>query len=106
MLVPIVRVMNSLSDTQYESEDYLAIAQVRLVLAQSYSIELIDQELHFRYHLEDAYLTFHNQRFVKRPGYEIFLQDVEDAYMQRKGECYELTWIRKNKAHSAILVCE
>lgn len=105
-MVPIVHSINQMSKQIYRSDDIVALQQLRLMLAQGYNFRVEERELLFRFHGNENVLQLHNQRIVKRPGYEIFLTDIDHMTIQQRGECYELSWTREKTYKHATLVCE
>lgn len=76
-------------------QDQMAVLQLRLYLAQCDHLQLEQGALQVEYGRETFTLQLHQHRLVKRPGYEIFLTDVEDANFFREGDAYYLEWQRE-----------
>ncbi|MCI8850579.1 MAG: ComGF family competence protein [Erysipelotrichaceae bacterium] len=90
----------------HEAEDILAIKQLQLILAQSKSLRIVQNELHFIYHQEDFYLTRYKNALVKRKGFEVILQDIDSVRFTRSGSCYHLSYERNHQKKGAVLGCE
>lgn len=90
----------------YQNEDFMALYQIRLLLVQSTQFSLIDDNLHFSYGGETHYLTFHNHRLVKRDGYEIYMQNLDDLWFEEKEGCYFLNYEREQEHKKTLLTCE
>ncbi len=84
----------------------LAIKQLQLILAQSKSLRIVQNELHFIYHQEDFYLTRYKNALVKRKGFEVILQDIDSVRFTRSGSCYHLSYERNHQKKGAVLGCE
>lgn len=106
LLTQCVTILKQLSVYQYHSEDRIAIHQLRLLLALATKFQIVDGILYFTFVNEENRLEFHNQRLVRRPGYEIFLQDITKVQLIKKGRCYEIEWEREKIQKQALLVCE
>lgn len=106
LLTQCIRIIKQMSIYQYHSEDRIAVHQLRLLLALAYDFKITNGILYFALSNEEYRLEYHEQRFVRRNGYEIFLQDITMAQIKKKGRCYHLTWKRKNIQKEALLVCE
>lgn len=90
----------------YHNEDLMALYQIRLLLVQSTQFSLIDDNLHFSYGGENYYLTFHNYRLVKRDGYEIYMQNLDDLWFEEKEGCYFLNYEREQVHKKTLLTCK
>lgn len=106
LITQCVVVLNTLSKPRYQSEDQIAIHQLRILLAQGMNYHIQNNALYFTYANEENRLEFHNRRFVRRKGYEIFLQDVDYVEVKEKGRCFYVAWERKKKQKEALLTCE
>lgn len=88
------------------AEDKTAILQLQLLLAQAKEYEVNSKEVHALYHGEWISITIDFDRVVRRPGYEIFLQEVEDAYFYEEKGCAGFHWRRNNEEQKALIACE
>lgn len=106
ILFPCVTAMKQLSYDKRINDDHLAIRQLQLMLAQAYSFSLISNSLTFQYRGNEFTLEFDRNRLVKKPGYEIFLEDINNAELYLKANCYYLSWKRGNQVYDSIMSCE
>lgn len=98
----ILKQMNK--DHRY-SDDAIAIHQIRILLATSKNIQILENELSFDLQSDTFYLQFDRNRLIKRKGYEIYLEDVEELHFYEEGECFGVEWKRNKSSDSAILCC-
>ena len=61
-------------------QDQFAILQLRQIVAVSKDINVENGCLHMLYEHRDITVEFDRNRIVKKDGYEILMEDVEDAY--------------------------
>lgn len=106
LLTQCVVILKRLSEMQYQSEDRIAIHQLRILLAQGSNFHIQQNILYFTYANEENRLELHNRRFVRKKGYEIFLQDIDYAEVKEKGGCFYVRWERKKKEKEALLSCQ
>lgn len=106
LLLHVIVVMKTLSTNDYLVEDKLALHQMRFILAQSKEMGIMDGQLKFYYQGEPRYFVYDRKRIVKREGYEIFMQEVDDASFEEKEGCFYMNWKRKKNEKQALLTCE
>lgn len=87
-------------------EDAIALYHMRKLLVQSEIKHIQEDQLEFVYQEENYTLSFHNGRIVKQKGYEIYLQEVDQAWFEERMECVYLHYEREEKQQEALLVCE
>lgn len=105
LCVPIISSIAFMQKPSYLSEDRLAIYQLRLMLAQSNDISIKDDTLYFTYQKKPQILQFDRNRLVRKEGYEIFMQSVDDLYFEQREECFYVVWQRGKKQKTALLTC-
>lgn len=105
LLVPCTMILKQLSKPMYQSEDRIAIYQLRLLLAQSENLRIQNQMLYFDFAGKENHLELHNRRLVRRSGYEIFLQDVDTLKVREEKGCFHVYWNRKRTQKQALLAC-
>lgn len=86
-------------------EDEIGLRQIRRVLLLSDSVICDSQALYFYYLGEDASLEIDGDRVVKRNGYVIYLDDLENAHFSEKDHCIYLNYEKEAVSHSRLLVC-
>lgn len=105
LVIGICGIMKQYPVQGFLSDDILAIRQIRMILAQSEDIKVVQDNIYFRYHQKEMQLEYHNHRLVKTPGYEIFVKDIEYGTFYEQGGCIYASWKRK-KSSQALLYCE
>lgn len=105
--VPLVLMLQWLSNAVYAHEyliqDQMAVLQLRFYISQCESWQLLDDEIHVVFEKNEYQLQFHQKRLVKRPGYEIFMQQIDQGEFKVKGEKLYLEWHREERAWRAEL---
>ena len=89
-----------------EAEDRLAVKQLQLILAQSNNLYIEQNQLHFTYHREAYYLTQYENKLVKRKGFEVILQNIDEVSFTKQESCFQMTTKRLNKIKRVVLACE
>lgn len=105
LCMPIISSIAYMQKPSYLSEDRLAIYQLRLLLSQSNDISIKDESLYFLYQKEPQVLQYNRNRLVRKKGYEIFMQSVDDLYFEQREECFYVVWQREKKQKTALLAC-
>ncbi len=90
----------------YEAEDALALRQLRFLLAQADTFTLTQEQLAFRYHTQFFTLEQYGHLLVKRPGFEVMMQQVDHIRFFKQNECYYLSYTRQTNSKEALLACE
>lgn len=103
LLTGILKPLLSIQKPSYISEDILGIRQLRLLLAQSYHLQVDEDKLTFRYHGKEAKLLLHNHRLVRQKGYIIYLKDLDAIHFKQKGNQIYLYWRREQDEKHALL---
>lgn len=105
LLIAAVSIMSRRDVLQYINEDHIAVAQLRVLMAQSEWIEVQGDMLQFRYHGEDSRLEVDRSRLVRRSGYVIYLKDIDEAHFDWKGDELYVSWRRGERKKRALLLC-
>ena len=92
LLTGILKPLLSIQEPSYISEDILGIRQLRLLLAQSYHLQV-----------NEAKLLLHNHRLVRQEGYIIYLKDLDAIHFKQKGNQIYLYWRREQDEKHALL---
>ena len=106
LLVQTARLLIKGAVSNEEAEDRLAVKQLQLILAQSNDLYIEQNQLHFTYHQEAYYLTQYENKLVKRKGFEVILQNIDEVKFMKQGSCFQMTIKRLNKTKRAVLACE
>lgn len=68
-----------------QTQEQLAILQIREIAASSVEGRVQDGKLILSSGHDSVTLEFHNNRIVKRPGYQILLENAEHAFFEQEG---------------------
>ncbi|OCN05017.1 hypothetical protein A4S06_09615 [Erysipelotrichaceae bacterium MTC7] len=89
----------------YEGEDDISISQLRLIYVLSEDVQA-NGELTLTYFERESHLQLQKDRLVMQPGYQVFLQDLDDAYFEQREECIYLVYQhKKQKPKERIIGC-
>ena len=93
-LLVIVFLQLSLSLVQIKdySQIEFSILQLRQELALCQSVELKGNQLYVLANHEEKIYKFDQNRLVKTPGYEIFVEGVPNGKFYQKGQKFYLRW--------------
>lgn len=105
LLAASLSAIPKLQRIQYFTQDNIAIHQIRVIYAQAKFIEIIQGRLFLHYHKEEIYLYFNNQYLVKSKGYEILLDQIDEAYFTKEENCIYLTYTRGEFHTKTIIGC-
>lgn len=104
LTLQLALILRSFPKENFKNEDIIGVQQLQLIFAEASDISLHDEILEFTYRRQNYQLSFHHQRIVKQPGYEIFLKDIERGHFYEENNCFYAEWFRET-ASSAILGC-
>lgn len=90
----------------YRVEDDLAIKQLQLLFAQGSEFSVSNEQCSLRYHGEMISLEQYEDKLIRRTGFEIFLQDIDDVSFTQEGGCVYVSWRRENQEMRNVLGCE
>lgn len=105
LFVQCTAILKKMSKPMYQSEDRIAIYQLRLLLAQSENLRIQDKNLYFTYAEKENHFELHNRRLVRKSGYEIFLQDIDAFNIREEKGCFHVYWNRQKMQKKALLAC-
>lgn len=107
LLVSGLKILSKYNFQSYKSEDYAFIHQMRVLFALSMEPELEGDMLVFKYNNQDMYYENYNGKLILQEGYQVFLNDVEEVYFEKKGECIYLVYQREEENYQRkIIGCE
>lgn len=90
----------------YEVEDEIAVSQLQFLFAQGQHFQIENHQITMQYHGDEVRLEVYEDKIVKRPGFEVFLQDVDAVEFGWEGACVYAAWQRDTTWQEAILGCE
>ena len=88
---------------QYLIQDQIAVLQLRLLCAEAQDVQVSGDSLQLKRFAQDLTLEYHNGRLVRRPGYMIYLQGIDDAFFEYRGERIVMHWNREDMHYEARL---
>lgn len=88
------------------SEDAIAIRQLQLLFAVGENYEIMDSTLYMDYEGKRIRLELTNHQLVRRSGFVVFLQDIDQIQWSKQGRCILLRWQRKRFDAQAVVGCE
>lgn len=102
-IVPIMKSVSTLMKDNRFSDDKIQIHQIRLILACSKNIIVSTNCITCDYLDENIELKFHHNRVVKTPGYEILLENLDQAYFSENNNYIYLHWRRDNHEKQTLI---
>lgn len=87
------------SQMDLDTQNQFAILQLRQVLSIASSLQIQENQLECIMNHEKVYFYLDRKRLVKSPGYEIFLEDIEDARFFEKEEHFYVWFQKKNQSY-------
>lgn len=109
MLPLCVMAFNYIADIRFEySEinDEIALSQLRENLLIIYDLHFGRDTLNFRYKNNDFRLSLVNRKLILQPGTQIYLDDIDDLYFEKRGELIYVIYERNDKQYERILCTE
>lgn len=88
-----VRMLHHTQDAQ----DQMAVLQIRQIVALTRSCHIEQGKLVFIKGDEQGTISFHKNRLVKQPGYQILLEDLQDAHFEERESGIWLQFNKENK---------
>lgn len=82
---------------QGDDQEQFSVLQIRELVALSKSARVQNGILYLEYQGKEEVLTQDKNRLVKKPGYEIFLENIEKVYFEQTDQAIELVWIQQAK---------
>lgn len=101
LIIPMMTTIKTMNHHPRYSDDLLMIQQMRMDLCIQNNISTNGMQLMSG----DHYYEYDQHRLIQRPGYMIFLQDIDAAYFNEKEDGIYLYFQRKNKEYEVYL-CE
>ncbi len=92
----IKTMLNALS-LQGDDQEQFSVLQIRELVALSKSARVQNGILYLEYQGKEETIGQDKNRLVKKPGYEIFLENVEKVYFEQTDQVIELVWIQQAK---------
>lgn len=97
LCVLILSLDASLIRLETHRQEQVAILQIRQILAMAETMEIQEGTLVYLFNHQQASLCFEKGRLVKKEGYEIFMEGVEDGHFEEANEHIYLEYTKKNQ---------
>lgn len=104
LLTSTLKLLNIDYDS-YSIEDSNFINQIQLIYALAEDITIDAGMLNYYYNFENMYFEVYNEKLVLKDGYQIFLNDIKDAYFKEEHNCVYLYYERK-EWNKTIIGCK
>lgn len=85
-------------------QDQMAIIQLRQIAAISSDIRVEDEKLYMIYNHEEINVGFDKRRLVRKDGYEILMENLDDAYFIEDDEKFYLIYTRSDKRYKVQII--
>lgn len=95
----LIQVALRFSHMDIDTQNQLAILQLRRELSIASQVQIESGNLEYILNHEKMVLYFDKNRIVKSPGYEIFIEQIDEAYFQKKEGGIYLWFQKKNKIY-------
>jgi len=89
-----------------EINDELALFQLRETMLIAYDLQYSFDQLDFIYANKEFRLSQVNNRLILQPGTQIFLDDIDEVYFEKRNGCIYVHYQRDNKQYERILCKE
>ncbi|MBQ6477954.1 MAG: hypothetical protein IJI44_01165 [Erysipelotrichaceae bacterium] len=86
--------------------DEIAISQLREQMLISYDLRYSRNVLTFRYKNDSFRLSQVNGMLLLQPGTQIYLNDIDSMYFEKKNGCIYVVYVKKNKEYEQVIVSE
>ena len=102
-LYPMMQQVKTLATIPRINDDQVVLHQLRIDVAMSKTVDVIDQKLQLTLNHKKFIVTFKNDKLFKTPGHEIYIEKIEDAYFYKNDGYYYLHYERGNKEYEVLL---
>ncbi len=106
LLTSMLHLISRMNHEHFVSEDALAIRQIQMILAQASDIAIDGCTLWFTYHGERFSIEQYDKQLVKRKGFEVLMQGLDEIAFYRTGACVGMEYRRDQQVKKAVLACE
>lgn len=106
LLSAILKIVVSRNYYLYTADDESSIHQMRLLFVLGKDYQLNDEMLYFRYLNKDMHFSFTNRKLILGDGYQVFFDDIDNAWFITKDHCYYFNYQRGNQRKDRVIGCE
>lgn len=86
--------------------DEIAISQLREQMLICYDLKFSRDVLRFRYKNDDFRLSLVNNMLLLQPGTQIYLNDVDSLYFEKRNGCIYVVYERDGEEYEQVIVSE
>ena len=90
-------------EVRQETQDEIALNQLRRIMILSKDIAYSNNSLSFEYHDERWTVSLINDHLVMQPGTQIFFTDIDGVYFTSSSNILYITYTRDNKSYEKAL---
>lgn len=106
LLTTILPLIQNIHTFDLNSEDEVAIRQIRHLLLFGSEIEFYEDELIFFYLGEQVSLTLDMDRLIRRDGYVIYMEGIHNSSFSKKENCFYLNYEKRDKKIQRFIGCQ
>lgn len=107
LIIPLAsQIVVNVSKLKFDHDDAsneIALLQLRRIMLISYDLENYGSYLEFLYHGKTYTLELLNNRLVLSPGYQMFLDDIDEIYFKEEGNTIFIEYERKGQTYLSPL---
>lgn len=100
MCALMIQVQAHFIRSESNTQDQMAILQIRQMVAVSDTLEIQDNQLNIRYNHETFTLIEDRNRLVKTKGYEILMEGIQNAQFYKQEDDIFFTYKKKGKTYT------
>lgn len=104
LAVSVLTYSSNLKFKYDEINDEISLLQLRRILLIAYDVQNNGSSLEFVYHNDDYYLSLNNNRLILQPGYQMFLDKVDDVSFIEKGNSIYIYYAKNNKEYKTPII--
>lgn len=94
----------NLKFTYDEINDEIALLHLRRILLLAYDVNNNGYSLDFIYHNDNYSLSLINGRLVLQPGYQMFLDNIDDLSFYEDGNSIYIRYEKNNKEYTTPII--
>lgn len=104
LAVSVLTYSSNLKFRYDEINDEISLLQLRRILLIAYDVQNNGSCLEFIYHNDDYYLSLNNDRLILQPGYQMFLDKVDDVSFVEEGNSIYIYYAKNNKEYKTPII--
>ena len=92
LLTLSMKVLSTIIKDQRHTDTLIGVDQIRIILAASETIQMQNNALTFMYKNKECSLEIDDNRVIRRPGYVIYLRDIDHASFIKEENAFYLMY--------------